>query len=139
MKNVSERAEQLNGQQNAKKETGNKENSSNEELIKRTPIPHTHFEAVTADGKHFGIWGRVRITDYLKSEAEVIKKLSKFNWEVVLAVVIQVTEDIVQGKIQTLERVAKLAGRTIDDISTGGSAKIVLEEQEENTEQTKKS
>ena len=75
-------------QQQSEKFTGivnpDKQNSTSEELIKRTPVKETPFTIITMDGKHFGMFGQYKITeDYLTLE-ECEKALSPITWNRVI-------------------------------------------------------
>ena len=94
-------------QPNAKKV--NKEESLNEELIKRKQITDSPFEVITRDGYSFGVMGNYRLTEqnYNKNQVEEVnKELEKVTWNRVVQVIMILDE--IKEKLKTEEIVKTL-------------------------------
>ena len=99
-------------QPNAKKV--DKEESLNEELIKRKQITDSPFEVITRDGYSFGVMGNYRLTEpnYSKNQVkEVSKQLEKVTWNRVIQVIMILDEikDKLKKKeiLETLDKTEK--------------------------------
>lgn len=112
----------LNGLANAEETQETKENYGNKQMIEKIAVEGTPFHIIRADEKCFGVYGRIRITDAMDTVPEVEDKLTKFNWEVTLAIVIQITEFVAGQIVAEALKPKKIDTRTIDDISKGGVA-----------------
>jgi hypothetical protein len=64
-----------------------KENFSNEELIKRKEIESTPFVVVTINGKSFGSMGAYRLTESFDTEEEAENTVTKMTWNSITNVI----------------------------------------------------
>lgn len=122
----------LNTSQNADGTSENKGASSNYQLVERVNIDGTPFQAIRVEG--YGCcarFGNVRITDWVKTMPEVMEVFEKLNWHVLIGVVIQVSTDVVRETLRENNIQRKAEGRTIEDISRGGSADVIQRSREE--------
>jgi hypothetical protein len=88
-------------QQNVEKVV--KEDSGNEELIKRVQVKDSPFEVITQDGYSFGVMGNYRLTEKSNNAKEVAKELKKITWNRVIQIVMILDE--VKSKIKKEEEV----------------------------------
>lgn len=68
-----------------------KQNSGNQELIKRTEMANSPFEIITTDEGSFGVMGKWRITE--TSTEEIIKlELEQITWNRIVQVIALINE-----------------------------------------------
>lgn len=108
----------LNGLTNAENETENKENSSNEQMIEREEIQGTPFHAIRTQGRCFGVFGRIKITEDFETMPEVHEKLFTFNWDATLAIVIGIAEAVAKETILQLQRAQTAQNKKAKEAST---------------------
>jgi len=80
-----------------------KEESSNEELIKRVQIKDSPFEVITQDGYSFGVMGNYRLTEKSNDAKEIAKELKEITWNRIIQIVMILDE--VKSKIKKQEEV----------------------------------
>jgi hypothetical protein len=68
-----------------------KQNSGNQELIKRTEMANSPFEIITTEEGSFGVMGKWRITE--TSTEEIIKtELEQITWNRIVQVIALINE-----------------------------------------------
>jgi thioredoxin-related protein len=67
--------------------TTDKQNSSNEELIKKYEVKNTPFTIIKQDNKVYGVMGQYRLTEDLKSVKKAKEEMKKITWDRLMQVV----------------------------------------------------